>query len=101
MIQVVWEFVVRPEAVAAFERVYGPDGDWARLFARHDGYRGTALLRDALRPQRYLTVDSWDSIDQRTAMLASAREEYERIDRECEPLTESERELGTFTVVGT
>ena len=100
MIQVVWEFVVRADAIEPFERAYGPDGDWARLFARHEGYRGTALLRDVSRPGRYLTVDSWDSIVHRTAMLASASDEYGRIDRECEPLTESERELGTFTVVG-
>jgi hypothetical protein len=100
MIQVVWEFVVRADAVEAFERAYGPDGDWARLFAAHDGFRGTVLLRDLSRPRRYLTVDSWDTVEQRAGMLASARAEYERLDGECSALTESERELGAFAVVG-
>ena len=31
-------------------------------------------------------------------MLAAAREEYERLDRSCEELTESERDIGTFAV---
>ncbi|MEX2271508.1 MAG: hypothetical protein WD690_08565 [Vicinamibacterales bacterium] len=35
MIQVVWQFVVKEEAVDRFERAYGPNGEWARLFARH------------------------------------------------------------------
>jgi hypothetical protein len=100
MIQVVWEFVVRAAAVEAFESAYGPDGAWARLFARHEGYRGTVLLRELSRPGRYLTVDSWDSAGERAAMLASAREEYDRLDRACEELTESERHLGTFAVNG-
>lgn len=101
MIQVVWEFTVRADAVERFERAYGPAGEWARLFARHAGYRGTALLRDLSTPGRYLTVDSWDTIGQRAQMLSREPDEYERIDRECAALTESERELGTLTVVGT
>ena len=98
MIQVVWAFVVRADAVDAFARAYGPEGDWARLFARHPGYRGTALLRDTARPDRYLTIDSWDSIEARAAMLAGEKDEYARLDRACAALTESEQELGTFVV---
>ena len=100
MIRVVWEFVVRADAAPRFERAYGPDGDWARLFAAHDGFRGTVLLRDLAQPGRYLTVDSWDSAEHRAAMLAAAREEYERLDRTCAELTESERDVGTFAVNG-
>lgn len=99
MIQVVWAFVVRAGAVEAFERAYGPGGDWACLFARHEGYRGTVLLRDASRPDRYLTVDSWDTVEHRAAMLVREKDEYARIDRASESLTESEQELGTFVVV--
>ena len=100
MIRVIWEFVVHADAAPRFLRAYGPDGDWARLFAAHDGFRGTVLLRDLAHPRRYLTVDSWDSAEHRAAMLASAREEYERLDRACSELTESERDLGTFVVDG-
>jgi heme-degrading monooxygenase HmoA len=100
VIRVVWEFVVRADAAQRFLRAYGPDGDWGRLFAAHDGFRGTVLLRDLSQPRRYLTVDSWDSAEHRAAMLVAAREEYERLDRSCEELTESERDVGTFAVDG-
>jgi len=32
MIAIVWEFIVKEEAVSAFQRAYGPDGEWAALF---------------------------------------------------------------------
>jgi heme-degrading monooxygenase HmoA len=99
VIAVVWEFVVRADSVEEFERAYGPGGDWARLFAAHHGFRGTVLLRDLAYEHRYLTVDSWESAEDRAAMLGRARDEYARIDRACEALTESERELGTLAVV--
>ncbi len=44
--EIVWEYEVRPEKVAAFEVLYGPEGDWAYLFSRADGYVETRLLRD-------------------------------------------------------
>jgi len=96
MVQVLWEFVVRPEAIARFERAYGTGGPWARLFSRFPGYRGTLLLRDLTNPLRYLTIDSWETLEQRAAMLVAGREEYGRLDQEYSSLTESEAELGVF-----
>jgi hypothetical protein len=32
MIAIVWEFIVKEEAVSAFLRAYGPGGEWAGLF---------------------------------------------------------------------
>lgn len=96
MIQVVWEFVVRPEALERFEQAYGADGPWVRLFERHAGYGGTVLWRDRGNPLRYLTIDTWETADQRAAMLAASHEEYARLDRELGRLTESEKELGLF-----
>jgi len=95
----VWQFQVRPEHVAAFEAAYGPSGDWARLFARADGYLGTELLRDASSPGRYLTVDRW----QTPADVARFRDvhgaEYAALDARCEPWTVSETRLGAFETV--
>ena len=50
MFEIVWEYEVRPEKVEAFEALYGPEGDWARLFRRADGYVETRLFRDTARP---------------------------------------------------
>ena len=61
VIALVFRYDVRdPEA---FERVYGPDGEWARSSGRERGYVGTELLRDVEEPDRYLVVDRWESID--------------------------------------
>ena len=75
MFVIVWEFTVSPEQRAEFARAYGPEGDWAHLFARCDGYVSTELLRDAELPDRCLTLDYWRLPDQYVAgtiILAAA-----------------------------
>lgn len=57
----VWQYDVAAERVAEFERVYGPDGDWARLFAASPGFVGTELFADVATPGRYLSVDRFTS----------------------------------------
>lgn len=99
LIRVLWEFVVKPEALEGFLLAYGPAGPWARLFERFEGYRGTRLWQDRTAPLRFVTVDSWDSAEQRAAMLSAARDEYARLDQELGGLTDSERELGVFADV--
>ena len=96
MVQVVWEFIVRADAIPEFEVAYGADGAWAELFKGFPGYRGTALLRDRTNSTRYLTVDSWETLEHRAAMLAGGRDEYDRLDQSYSGLTESEVELGVF-----
>lgn len=96
MIHIVWEFVVKEDAVEPFARAYAEDGDWARLFASYPGYRGTTLLRDSVNPRRFVTIDRWDSLRHRSDMLNDARDEYARLDAVCGRWTESEGEIGTF-----
>jgi len=91
-----WEYRVRPEAVAEFERVYGADGDWVALFRRAAGYLGTELYRDLEAPGRYLTIDLWESEDACRAFRTRFAAEFEALDRRCEALTLEEREIGRF-----
>jgi hypothetical protein len=96
LIHVVWEFVVKKEAVSRFEQAYGPDGDWSRLFARYSGFNGTMLLRDTANPRRYLTIDAWEALADRERMLIEAAERYAALDATCDAWTESEAEVGIF-----
>lgn len=96
MFQIVWEFVVRAERISEFEKSYAAAGDWAALFRRSAGYLGTALLRDAGHPRRYLTIDRWEAAASHATMRAQFASEYEALDRACEGLTESERQVGIF-----
>lgn len=91
MLRIEWEFVAKEGKVTEFERAYGPDGDWARLFRLGRGYRRTELHVVAGAARTYRTVDVWDS---RTDFEAFKREhaaEYAVIDRRCEELTAQER----------
>jgi len=92
----VWEFHVRPDKRRAFERAYGPNGDWAQLFRRAEGYIRTELFRDPHKPSRYVTLDFWMS---RLAFQKFKHQHiaaYEALDRRCESLTAHERRIGEF-----
>ena len=95
---VVWRYDVRPAAVAAFERDYGPDGAWARLFRRDGGYLGTDLWRVDARAHAYMTFDRWRSASAREAFLAAHRAEYDALDARCSAYTSSESLVGEFTL---
>jgi heme-degrading monooxygenase HmoA len=79
-----------------FERVYGPEGEWAQFFRSGAGYVGTELLRDAESPGRYLVVDRWDSREAYNAFVEAHREEYMRRVDDTAFLYEQELRLGTF-----
>jgi hypothetical protein len=119
MIALVFSYEVRDPA--EFERVYGPDGEWAEFFRQGHGYVGTELLRDVedwagslageaddARPEdrapsarggRYLVVDRWESADAYNAFVAERRTEYmERVDA-TRFHYDSELRFGTFETV--
>ena len=99
MIEIVWEFVVKEEAQGQFELAYGPGGAWSKLFARCPGFRGTTLLRDTKNPQRYLSIDLWDTEAEREQMLAERKAEYSDLEAAFDEWTESRTEVGIFTVL--
>jgi heme-degrading monooxygenase HmoA len=94
VIALVFSYEVRD--TAEFERVYGPDGEWAAFFRPGRGYIGTELLRDVEAPGRYLVIDRWESADAYNAFVAERREEYmERVDA-MRFHYDSELRFGTF-----
>ena len=93
--EIFWEYEVRPEQVAAFEGLYGADGEWVRLFRQADGYVETRLFRDTNRPTRYLTVDRWRSRAAFDAFVEATGSAYAALDRRGGELTVRERRLST------
>jgi len=79
-----------------FERVYGPDGEWAAFFRRGRGYVGTELLRDVEVPGRYVVVDRWESAGAYNDFAAAHRDEYMRRVDDTRFHYEQELRLGTF-----
>ena len=96
MFVTLWEFEVKPGCEKRFEAVYGPQGDWALLFARDPLYRETLLLRDPLRQRTYLTLDFWASQEAYEAFREANLADYSGLDRACEEMTLSERKLGSY-----
>jgi len=94
---VVWEFRIRATKRRAFERAYGPDGEWATFFRKGKGFLGTELIRDAHDATRYLTLDSWKSRKDYERFKSENREMYQLIDQRCESLTTRESEIGQFS----
>jgi heme-degrading monooxygenase HmoA len=99
MIAIVWEFIVKDEAVSAFQRAYGPNGEWVALFRQHPGYEGTSLLQDTTTRGRFLTIDRWESEAQFEQMHQASQEDYSRLDVLFGELTISERKVGVFVAL--
>ena len=93
---IVWEFRVQPPTRAEFLQHYGPDGSWAQLFRRAPGFRGTELLHDPHDPQRYFTLDHWDSETAFVSFRDQFAREYETLDATCAACIEAESLLGRF-----
>jgi heme-degrading monooxygenase HmoA len=93
---IVWEFKIRPEAEAEFIEKYGSIGVWARFFRSGEGYIRTELVRDVAVPQRFLTLDYWQSEEAFNDFRKRNLAEYERLDKELEGLTQQETRLGAF-----
>jgi uncharacterized protein len=115
VISVVFEYEVLPETRAEFERVYGPEGEWARFFRSADGYVGTELHSPVEAPAgdrpgargegpeagaRFLVVDRWTSEQAYAAFLAAHAPEYERRSRDTAPLYRRETRIGVFAAAG-
>ena len=94
MIALVFRYEVRD--TAEFERVYGPDGDWARFFRHGRGYVGSELLRDVETPGRYLVVDRWESAEAYNAFIGEHGRDYMRRVDETRFHYDSELRFGTF-----
>jgi heme-degrading monooxygenase HmoA len=99
MVATIWRFRVSPESVEAFERTYGPEGDWARLFSRAPGYRGTELLKVHGESGVYLTIDRWVSETDFENAKRTLEHDYAALDRRCEAYTSEETWLGLCTVL--
>lgn len=92
----VWAFVVRADSRHLFEKHYGPDGTWAQLFRRSEGYVETLLLHDKSTPLRYITVDRWRSHRDYEEFRLKFANDYARLDRQCEHMTTHEEGLGEY-----
>ncbi len=92
----IWEFRAKPGLEEEFERIYGPEGDWVRLFKKSRSFLRTELNCDIEMKGRYVTVDYFVSQPAYIEFLEKVREEYDALDRRCERVRAFEQPLGSF-----
>jgi heme-degrading monooxygenase HmoA len=93
---IVWQFTVEEQNVQAFITAYGPAGEWADLFRRAKGFRGTTLLRDTADPLRFVTEDRWDSLQDFEHFQEVFGSDYAGLDASLESLSGAEQLIGRF-----
>jgi len=92
----IWEYIVKDEFIAEFEKVYGSNGDWVQLFQKASGYLATDLHQDASNTNRFITIDFWETKDDRDNFITRFSKEYKILDGYCESFTEQETLIGDF-----
>ena len=93
---IIWQYDIVPATRVEFERAYRPDGDWAALFRASADYIGTQLLRDMTQPDRYITLDRWQTAGSFAAFKHAHAAAYAQLDERCARLTLAEVLLGSF-----
>ncbi|MEE8118513.1 MAG: antibiotic biosynthesis monooxygenase family protein [Gammaproteobacteria bacterium] len=89
-----WTYLVKPDQVDAFIRYYGNDGEWAKLFRRQPSYLGTNLYRSQDEPDRFLTVDTWETENAFEEFKSIHWDDYQAMDDVCDDFTREETKLG-------
>ena len=96
MYVILWEYVVRPGKVEDFVKAYGPDGAWAELFARAEGFEATELYRQEDEAARFVTIDRWRGRADFDLFRARYEPDYYRLDDRFAELTLEEDRIGAF-----
>lgn len=96
MYVIVWRYEVDPPNEAAFRAAYGATGDWAQLFAKAQGFLGSALYRDDAAPGAFLTLDTWIDEAAFNAFQAAHGPTYAALDAKFAHLSRQSR-IGAFT----
>jgi heme-degrading monooxygenase HmoA len=72
---------------------------WAQLFSNASGYLRTELHRDVSRPDRFMTIDHWESHNAWLTFLTDQTAAYEALDSRYAGMAVKEAPLGAFAVL--
>ncbi len=97
MIQVIWEYKVKPEKASEFEAAYGKEGEWSRFFKQSKAFKGSELIVKDLENHVYMTIDKWKSIEQYDQFMQQNMKEYKRLDQKLAAYTILKEEIGIFS----
>lgn len=93
MYRVIWEYKVKTKAIAKFEQMYGPKGEWVKLFSQSRHYQGTELMETKDGDYNFVTIDFWDSEEAYNDFLKAKKKQYEELDKKAEALTKDKKRV--------
>lgn len=92
----IWRYHVAQDDQDIFLAAYGPAGEWARLFGRAAGYRGSELWARSQEPDSFLVIDRWDSEQRFLDFRATFQVECAALDQKFVVLAVDETFLGHY-----
>lgn len=92
----IWKYQVKPQSLAAFEQLYGPEGKWVEFFKESPDFIRTDLLRLVPEENTYMTVDHWNSRASYEAHYNGHKATVDAIDAEGDALTTHEELQGYY-----
>lgn len=95
----IWKYKIKSEKKDEFENLYGNYGEWVKLFQKFPGYIKTELHRDINDPDRYITIDHWESKEAYYNFKEQSKKEYLEIDKMGEDSTLEEKHIGEFVSI--
>jgi heme-degrading monooxygenase HmoA len=93
---IAWEFQVKQDGEEKFRAAYGPEGEWAGLFGKAEGFLHTQLARSEFDAHKFITVDVWQSRAAYDAFRKKYALEYDALDTILQELTLHEQKVGGF-----
>lgn len=98
MYAILFRYAVPSERADEFEKHYGSDGTWARLFRQAPGFVRTELFAEPTKPGAYLTVDWWEGEQEFRAFMEAEGSTYDALDRELAPLSSDQQCIGRYVL---
>ena len=95
----IWEYKITSEKKDEFENLYGNHGEWVKLFQKFSGFIKTELHRDINNPDKYVTIDHWESKEAYNQFKKLSKEDFLEIDKIGEGLTVEEKHIGEFLTI--
>ncbi|MDD5582912.1 MAG: hypothetical protein PHS99_06840 [Candidatus Marinimicrobia bacterium] len=98
MIEHISEYILKPDYRQRFELLFGPGGQWDKLFSRCEGYKGTTVLRDTENPNRLLIFDLWTSVEHRIFAIKTQEKLYSNVELLFQEWAVSKTDWGIFKI---
>ncbi|MBI9065956.1 MAG: hypothetical protein JEZ09_01610 [Salinivirgaceae bacterium] len=97
MIQIIWEYKVKPDQASNFEDIYGKNGEWVTFFKKSKAYKKTELVIKDLENNMYMTIDTWKSLDLYEQFFKQNLKEFKRLNNKFKNLLLEENQVGIFS----